>query len=438
MRRLVVAVAFAGVLAAARVAPAAETTMFRGDPAHTGVYQTKGPVAMPAIKWRLKTGGPVVSSPAVADGLLYLGSGDGWLYAIEAAGGKMQWRFPTGGAVDSSPAVSQGRVFFTSRDASCYALDARTGELRWRFRTDGERRFAVPGLFGLKPETQVMEDPWDVYLSSPAVAAGRVYFGSSDGSVYAVEAATGKLVWRFRTNGLVHSSPAVADGVVYVGSWDASLYALDARTGAERWRFKTGDTEGSVFTGIQSSPAVAGGVVYFGCRDANLYAVEARTGKRRWVFPIEGRSWVVSTPAVRDGRVFFGTSDSHRFFALDARTGEKTLELNLGMFVFSSPAIAGSTAYIGSYNGRLYAIDLTASKVAWFFPTASSARNAGGLMTDAGELPDEFWKPDLAMYDHYLRAVSAIPSLGSVLSSPVVRDGVVYFGSTDGYVYALQ
>jgi hypothetical protein len=140
MRRLVVAVAFAGVLAAARVAPAAETTMFRGDPAHTGVYQTKGPVVMPAIKWRLKTGGPVVSSPAVADGLLYLGSGDGWLYAIEAAGGRMQWRFPTGGAVDPS------RRLPGPRSSSPAATPAATRSMRgrrawWRFCTDGERAF---------------------------------------------------------------------------------------------------------------------------------------------------------------------------------------------------------------------------------------------------------------------------------------------------------
>ncbi len=416
-----------------------ETAMFRGDLQHTGVYHTRGGGDLTGVKWRFKTGGRVISSPAIADGTLYIGSGDNSLYAIAAASGKLRWRFATKDAVDSSPAVSDGAVFFVSRDGSCYAVDTSTGKLKWQFHTDGEKRFSTIALYSVKEKTECLEDPWDFYLSSPAVANGLVYFGSGSGYVYAVSTATGKQVWRFHTNGVVHSSPAVAKGVVYVGSWDSCLYALDARTGAERWRYLTAVGEPTTtWIGIQSSPAVVDGVIYCGSRDAKLHAVDAATGKEKWATPMEGRNWVISAPAVAAGRVYFGTSISARFMALDARTGEEKLNLPLGMILFSSPAIVGDTAYIGSMNGRLYAVDLLKGQIKWYYQTDASTANAHGLRMEDGSMnPDLFNAPDVWSYRNFVPAVESILSLGSVLSSPVVADSIVYFGSTDGYVYAL-
>ncbi len=85
-----------------------------------------------------------------------------------------------------------------------------------------------------------MPDPFDLYLSSPAVVKDVVYFGSGDGNVYALDAATGAVNWKFHTGDVVHASPAIANGTLFVGSWDSYFYALDAATGKEKWRFKTG------------------------------------------------------------------------------------------------------------------------------------------------------------------------------------------------------
>jgi len=101
--------------------------------------------------------------------------------------------------------------------------------------------------------------------SSPAVADGKVYVGSWDGNVYALDASTGKPVWNYTTGGNVWSSPAVADGKVYVGSWDGNVYALDASTGKPVWYYTTGGN-------VWSSPAVADGKVYVGSWDGNVYA----------------------------------------------------------------------------------------------------------------------------------------------------------------------
>src|SRR5438445_516898 len=92
------------------------------------------------------------------------------------------------------------------------------------------------------------------------VVNGKVYFGSGDGNVYALDAQTGVLLWKFATKDVVHSSPAVVDRTVYIGSWDSHLYAIDTETGQQRWTFKSGDDD--VIhnqVGFQSSPAVVDG-----------------------------------------------------------------------------------------------------------------------------------------------------------------------------------
>src|ERR1700682_4373803 len=118
-----------------------ETSTFRGDLQHTGVYHTGGVAQFTRVKWKFHTHGFVVSSPAVADGVVYVGSNDGNLYAIDAASGKQKWTFRTGSRVDSSPLVANGVAYFGSYDGNFYALDTATGHVKWKFKTGGERRF---------------------------------------------------------------------------------------------------------------------------------------------------------------------------------------------------------------------------------------------------------------------------------------------------------
>ena len=411
--------------------------MFRGNPAHTGVYDTEGPQQFTGVKWAFKTGGWILSSPALAGGVVYIGSDDQNLYAVDAANGAQKWKFETGGPVRSSPAVVGGSVYFGSYDGIFYALDAATGKLRWKFETAGEKQFSAPGIHGFLPRGQIMPDFWDMFLSSPAVESGVVYFGSGDGNVYALATATGELKWKFTTQGVVHSSPAVAAGVVYVGSWDRYLYALDAVTGQEKWRFKTGEDKVNYNqVGIQSSPAVDNGVVYFGCRDSHLYAVDARTGKEKWNFDNHG-TWIISSPGVYDGSVLAGTSIPAAFGALEINTGHVRYAYDARFLVFSSPAIAAGMAYFGAFNGKLYALDVKSGKLAWEFQTQAGRKDALGIVGADG-------RPDFKaifrshFYEDMYRAGERLFSLGSILSSPTVDQDVVYVGSTDGNLYALE
>jgi outer membrane protein assembly factor BamB/predicted Ser/Thr protein kinase len=154
-------------------------------------------------KWSFRTRKNVTSSPTVdIEGVCYIGSWDGFLYAIDAASGYSHWRFRTNGAVMSSPVVSGNLVYFTSTDGKLYAVNTQTGKDRWSF------------------------DVGKAIVGSPAFHQDVVYFGGTDGIFYAVDAKTGKENWRFQTGGPITSAPHIADNVILIGSTDATLYAL--------------------------------------------------------------------------------------------------------------------------------------------------------------------------------------------------------------------
>ena len=152
--------------------------------------------------WTVRTGDVVYSSPAVANGLVYVGSWDHKLYAFDAATGQQKWAAPTNGAIYSSPVVSNGVVYVDSEDNSLYAFDAATGQQKW-----------------VAPTGDVIE-------SSPMVANGLVYIGCWNAKLYAFDTATGQQKWVVSTGHAINSSPAVANGLVYVGSDDHKLYAF--------------------------------------------------------------------------------------------------------------------------------------------------------------------------------------------------------------------
>jgi eukaryotic-like serine/threonine-protein kinase len=417
---------------------AKDSERFRGSVRHPGIYLTKPLLTEGHVKWKFSTKGQVISSPAIVNKVLYIGSADHRLYAIDIRSGAKIWEFKTGSGVASSPAVANGLVYFSSYDGNVYAVEAVGGKQRWKFETGGERRYAATHLNGSQPAKEVMPDPFDVYLSSPLVWESAVYFGSGDGNVYSLEAATGKLNWKFKTGDVVHATPVMADGALFVGSWDSYFYALDAATGREKWRFKTGeDPDIHNQVGIQSSAVVDDGIVYFGCRDSNLYAVDATTGKQKWSYNNKG-SWVIASPLVDNGTLYFATSDSGMFHAVDAKTGTEQFSLAFGRWpTFSSPSLSGEVLYFGSLSGKLFAVDAKQKKVLWEFQTDGSRKNGAELTN-----PDGTPKYEAAFlgdfYDDMVVGAQRMRSVGAIYSSPVPVDGVLYFGSTDGNVYALE
>ncbi|MEO6995804.1 MAG: PQQ-binding-like beta-propeller repeat protein [Lacunisphaera sp.] len=418
------------------LANARADSMFRGDASHTGVYESSAPEHL-RVRWKFHTGDTIISSPTLSGGVVYFGSADNGVYAVDATSGKQRWKFDAHGNVNSSPAVAGGDIFVVSSDGNLYAINASSGAQKWVFATEGERRFTKPGIDYINPATETMPDPWDFFLSSPVVSAGTVYFGSGDSHVYAVDAATGALKWKFKTGDVVHASPAISDGVVYVGGFDACFYALDGATGELIWKFHTEHTDTRyLMTGIPGSAAIARGIVYFGCRDAHVYAVDAKTGELRWKYAVGG-SWVVSSPALYADKVYFTTSDTHEFVALNANTGSRVFALPCKVYAFSSPAIAGKYAFFGTFDGRIHSIDLERRAYTGTFETDGFKQQGPKLLDAKGEIKSAVIWTGETLDDTTLGLRGRLFSMGSFLSSPAVGNGVLYVGSVDGNLYAL-
>ena len=365
------------------------SAQFHSDIQHTGDYSAvAGSVQSNGqLKWSYSTGGAVRSSPVVVDGVVYVGSDDGSVHAVDAATGKKIWSYPTGGSVDSSPAVFDGIVYVGSNDGNLYAINAYDGTKLWSFHTA------------------------DWIQSSPVVSNGIVYVGSDDHNIYAVNAATGLAQWSqpFTTDDVVSSSPAVYNNVVYVGSNDGYLYAINAYDGTKLWNFQTGAS-------VTSSPIVAGGVVFVGnvwhfyvlglggalkwkidhavgynqaslsppayayaggtvyvawpgleaiVNYYNVRAYSISTGARLWDFGRQGyyRPSLVSSPAVTNDMLYVGTTltpsssaGQSGIYALNIATGKQVWYFATKGHVDSSPTVVAGVVYVGSNDRNLYAI----------------------------------------------------------------------------------
>jgi outer membrane protein assembly factor BamB len=360
--------------------------------------------------WSYTTAGIVTSSPAVVNGVVYFGSSDSNVYALNAGTGTKLWSFATGSNVYSSPAVTNGVVYIGSDNGNMYALSASTGAKIWSFATG------------------------DIVFSSPAVANRAVYFGSEDGNIYALNASTGAKLWSFNTGVAVQASPAVANGVVYVSSNSPTMYALNASTGAKMWSF---NTTGPVF----SSPAVANGIVYFGSEDGNLYALNASTGAKLWS-SVTGPNGFECSPAVANGVVYINGGDGN-MYALNASTGVKLWNYPTGHGDFSSPTVSGSVVYIRAANlvSYLYAFALGSADLFLRIQSTPTTVHQGDLLTYV--FPVWNLGPDIAEHEvlttqvpkgttfDYIR-ISGTPGLGTCMHPPYGGTGQIVCHEGDG------
>jgi outer membrane protein assembly factor BamB len=320
------------------------------------------------------SGGFSIFAPAVANGMVYVGNGDGSLYAFNALTGSLSWVYQTLSSGIGSPSVANGIVYIGSGDFNVYALNATTGTVIWNYTTGNQ-----------------------VY-SSPALVNGILYISSYDGNVYALNATDGKVIWKFLAYSLkgteaIPSSPSVADGIVYVGSPNDNVYALNASSGVKLWNYTTGGA-------VDDSPAVANGVIYFGSGDDNVYALNAATGALIWIYSTGAP--VGSDLAVSDGMVYVCSVSSAPFpysgqfpskgtlYDLNATTGK-----NIWSFVnqesqLSFPVIAGGVLYI-SADGYLYAFGTQYTPSPSPSPTSTPSQSTSSSPSLAPSVPEFPW-----------------------------------------------
>jgi outer membrane protein assembly factor BamB/sugar lactone lactonase YvrE len=348
----------------------ADVPMYRGNAARTGEMPGPGPAGEPDILWRFQTNGEIHSIPAFANGVLYGGSDDGYLYAIDGGTGVAIWQWFANGPV-FSPAVVDGTVYVGAWDSNVYAIDSATGKERWHASGLGDNSSpaVVDGVVYVGSDDGFVSalnasdgvPIWETTLPaaifhSVSIAEGKVFAGAEDGDLYALDLATGEQVWSFATGFEEAQTAAIADGVVYVtgqspeGLTDVgTAFALDAADGSELWRFAT-DTR------IKFSAAeISNGTVFLGDEAGALHAIDAATGTVQWTFQADTADPLSGLPAMVDGVLYVGGSKS-TLYAIDMATGERRWQLNVGEPIVGAVIVTGGVVYLGTSLGSIMAI----------------------------------------------------------------------------------
>ena len=334
--------------------------MFRNDAVRDSLG-TGGPSNLTMV-WKYTTNGAVMSSPSIENGIVYVGSQDKNIYALNAWSGALVWSYPTGGTIESSAALANGKVFIGSDDGYVYCNDAKSGSFLWRTFVNG----GLPKTYG----SAVM------LRSSPAVVGNTVYIGSMDGNLYALDAKSGAVLWKFATQGPITSSPTVADGAVYITAEEptaGALYKIDAAGGGQIWKQQLQYEQ--QFTGgsdMQGTATVAAGMVFASANLRTFYGVNAANGDVVWTFTNpDATEFIVSSPIYLNGQLF--VIDKFDIASLNATTGKKLWSSYSGDELYVSPSYADNQLYIATSQRRIFIINATdgSKHLAYTTPSAS-------------------------------------------------------------------
>ena len=359
-------------------------TMFRSDPSHTSTASV-GPSNL-TVAWKFATDGSVISSPTLVNGVVYAGSQDKNVYALDALSGSLIWKFATGGSIEDSPAVVDGLVYVESDDGYVYCLSADHGALSWHTYVGSNLHYTYANL---------------MLTSSPVVSAGMLYIGSLDGNLYALNAATGAVVWKTPAGGPIECSPAFSDGAVYFTAQQPSagmLFKLNAATGQVMWSFTIpylhsflGGTE------MLGSPSVGGGMVFAASDFGAYYGVNADTGKQVWSFiNTRATEFIVSSPIYVDGNLYI--LDIFNIACLNASNGHLLWSAYTGDELYVSPSYADGKIYMATSERHILVLD--------------TSKNGEKIAT--GYTPSSSW------------------------SSPTIANGMLYIGCNDWNIYCFS
>lgn len=312
-------------------------------------------------RWQYQVpSGEIFSRPATDGKLVFFGSTNQKFYAVDMTG-QLRWQFAARERIKSDPLIHEGVAYITSYDGHVYALQAARGNKLWQFPPLVQQPDSVPpaedknrrdvtndaGKEKPAPPQALTPPPGAFSYSAPTVRDGVLYVGNLDGYLYAINTADGSLKWRFKAEEGITSSPLVDEGVVYFGSKDDNVYALDAASGQKViWKYKTGGD-------VLSSPRLSDGLLYIGSNDKHLYALDAKTGKLKCRFAAKGP--IVSYPVFYKNLVIFsGGQGDGRVYFVQQKTCQPFYAYRTGYKIESDPVLEGDRVYITSGDSKLY------------------------------------------------------------------------------------
>jgi outer membrane protein assembly factor BamB len=275
---------------------------------------------------------------------------------------KQVWRYKGRPLLEFPPVLAGGKLYLVDNSGHAIALDADTGKELWR------RRIGR------------------LNASSPTYYKHRLYIVNLvPGHVVKLDAKTGRILWKRSLPGRAESSPMVVGRSLYFGCEDGRLFAMSTRNGNVRWSTELGGP-------VKSAPAYYGGVLYVGDYGGYMNAVDAKNGELKWQSGSLGQGFgtggqFYSTPAVAFGRVYAGNNDT-RVYSFDLKDGTLAWTYSTGGYVYSGPVVArtrhtGPTVYIGSFDGNVYALNARNGEPRWI---RSAGGSVIGSLTAVGDI----------------------------------------------------
>jgi outer membrane protein assembly factor BamB len=274
-------------------------------------------------KWKCDAG-RIEAPPSYRDGVIYVGDADGVFHGIAAADGKKLWKYETGNEISSGANFFGDLILFGSHDESLYCL-TKDGKEKWTFKTQGP-------VYG-----------------TPAIVDGKVFVAGCDSSLHVVDAAKGTELSSVDLGGQAAAGATVAGDILYVGTMSNQFHAVDWKKGKIEWTFERED-DGQAF---YSSAAVSDKLVIAGSRDRRVYALDRQTGKEVWHFATRGH--IDSSPVIVGNRIYVGSLDKN-FYVLDLAEGKELQKIELDSAVTGSPAFVDGRLLIGTEKGTLYCL----------------------------------------------------------------------------------
>lgn len=321
------------------------------------------------LLWRYQTNGNIETSPLVYNNTVYFGGGKNY-YALNASNGQKNWAIQIGTKTYGRPCIQNSKLYVSGIDSpyTIFCLNPESGNLFWSYETAGAN------------------------YSSPVVEDGILYSGSLDRYLYAINASTGSLKWKYYANGEVHSACTYnAMGLVYFGTTNANLnlFALDMASSQLSWSFNT--------TNYVYDPTFANGNIYCCSVTSGVYAVNAVNGEQIWMKHFGYPKYLFNKPVISNNMVFFGCNDNS-FYALDEKTGSIKWSYATGEDIRSNAFVQSSVVYFGSMDKCVYALDIDNGNLKWRY-------NVQSVISD---------------------------------SDPFVSGGIVFIGCSDTYLYAIE
>lgn len=370
----------------------------------------------PAIVWEFKTKNSIYASPVVKDSVVYIGSLDSNLYAIEIISGKEKWKFRTTGEIRSTVCINNNVLYLNGGDGNIYAIDIQKGNLIWEFKSNGERKY----------------DFADYFHSSPVFYNGVLYFGSGDYSMYAIDSRSGKSIWSFKTEGIVHSTPVIDNNKIFFGSFDGFVYALELANGQLVWKFKTVGHRFFPAGEVQGSPTAFNNLLFIGARDYNVYAIDQNKGYCHWNKSFT-KGWGLCN-TVYDSVLYIGSADERKLMSVNPITGNENWNVNMEFLIFGNNAYSDNMLYVGTTIGKLHGINLKNGSKVWSFETESYQNTRLKYFKNDDSYRDDIYSI-IKSNEQFLEVEC---ELGGIFSTPVIADDLIIFSSTNGKIYCLK